>query len=222
MVGEWKVMKNTIGKEERSFRAFIEVMVVLLVMVSLIAINKSLAGLAGIVPVIYFLIERRVRRRNHNKTYTFLMDLKKNWYWILLVAVGFQTLDLFVFTLYLPEMMEHIALRTPLLNENLSIKLMITILIAALGEEIAFRGLIQARFSWYLKPYVSIPLTSIIFALMHLSDGNALIVTMDMASVFLDSIVFGIIYYRTQNIWMSWIAHAAANIVAFLYLTYLL
>jgi len=213
-------MKNSIEKEGRSFRAFIEVMVVLLVMVSLIAIDRSLAALAGIVPVVYFLIERRARRRN-NRTNTFLSNLKQNWYWILLVAVGFQSLDLFVFTHYLPEMTEHITLRAPLLNEGLSFKLIITILIAALGEEIAFRGLIQDRFSWYMKPYVSIPLTSIIFALMHLSNGNALIVSIDMTSVFLDSIVFGIIYYRTQNIWMSWIAHAAANLVAFLYLTYL-
>ncbi|WP_411835303.1 CPBP family glutamic-type intramembrane protease [Paenibacillus barengoltzii] len=34
----------------------------------------------------------------------------------------------------------------------------------------------------------------------------------------LDSLVFGIIYYQTRNVWVSWLAHFAANLLAYFYI----
>lgn len=205
--------------EKRSLRAFIEVMVILFVMIAITIIDKRLAGVASILPIIYFIIESIVRRRNNSRITTLLSDLKRSWYWILIVTVGFQTLYMLLFINVFPEMTEHLTARVPLLEESISLKILITFLIAALGEEIVFRGLFQERFSWYMKRYIAIPLTSTIFALMHFSDGDALIVGLDMTTIFLDSVIFGIIYYRTKNIMVCWFAHAAANIIAFLYIT---
>ncbi|MFL0554903.1 MULTISPECIES: CPBP family intramembrane glutamic endopeptidase [Paenibacillus] len=81
-----------------------------------------------------------------------------------------------------------------------------------------FRGLLQERLNWYVKPYFAIPLTSMIFALMHVSQGSVQIVSIDLISVFLDSLVFGIIYYQTRNVWVSWLAHFAANLLAYFYI----
>ncbi|MEC2345418.1 hypothetical protein P9H28_15150 [Paenibacillus barengoltzii] len=47
--------------------------------------------------------------------------------------------------------------------------------------------MLQERLSWYVKPYFAIPLTSMIFALMHVSQGSVQIVSIDLISVFLDS-----------------------------------
>jgi len=210
---------NQIPSQERSIRSVIEVIVMFAMMAALLAVDKRLATLAGIIPIIYFFVEMRVRKRKLKGPETFVSDLMKSWYWIIIVAIGIQTLDAFIFHRFFPEMAEHLKARTPMLEEGFDINLLIKFAILAFGEEIAFRGVLQERFSWYLKPYFAIPLTSAVFALMHLSQGSALIVGLDLASVFVDSLVFGLIYHRTKNVWVSWVAHFAANIVAYFYIT---
>jgi membrane protease YdiL (CAAX protease family) len=187
-------------------------------MVALLPINKGWATIAGLIPIVYYFAEGRIRQRRLLGPNALFAGLKRSWYWILLVAIGMQTLDAYVFQAFFPEMAEHLKARAPMLNEGVDASLLIQFFVAALGEEIAFRGVLQERLSWYLKPYLAIPLTSLLFALMHLSQGDALIVGLDLASVFLDSLVFGIIYHRTKNVWVSGVAHLAANLAAYFYI----
>jgi hypothetical protein len=45
---------------------------------------------------------------------------------------------------------------------------------------------------------------------MHFSIGPALIVIFDLLSVFIDSTFFGIIFQRSHNVFVAWIAHFLA------------
>jgi membrane protease YdiL (CAAX protease family) len=95
-------------------------------------------------------------------------------------------------------------------------QLVLAILIAPLGEEISFRGLFQERLGWFMPTWVAIGVTSLLFALMHLSYGPADVVFWDLFSVFVDSLFFGIIYAKTKNILVSYIAHLLADVIGML------
>jgi membrane protease YdiL (CAAX protease family) len=209
---------NLVTNQERNTRSLIEVMAMFAIMAVLLAIDKGLATLAGFIPIVYFFVEGRIRKRHLPGPNRLIAGLKRSWYWIVLVAIGLQTLDAYVFHAYFPEMAAHLKARAPVLESGLDVQLLITFLVAALGEEIAFRGVLQERLGWYLRPYFAIPLASLLFALMHLSEGDALIVGLDLTSVFVDSLVFGIIYHQTKNVWVSGLAHLAANLVAYFYI----
>ncbi|GFN31381.1 CPBP family intramembrane glutamic endopeptidase [Paenibacillus xylaniclasticus] len=211
-------MMNEMTSPNRSKRSFIEVLIIFVIMIVLMAIDKNLSVVAGIIPIVYFFVDIRLRNRKAAGPEALLSGIKKSWYWIVIVVFGLQTFDYVIFDNFFPEMMEHLKARAPMLEQGFDISLLLTFLIAAFGEEVAFRGLLQERLSWYAKPYIAIPLTSVIFALMHLSHGSVQIVSLDLASVFVDSLVFGVIYYKTRNIWVSWLAHFAANLVAYFYI----
>ena len=40
-----------------------------------------------------------------------------------------------------------------------------------------------------------------------------MIVFIDLASVFVDSMIYGVIFLRSRNVFVSWIAHFLADIV---------
>ncbi len=53
---------------------------------------------------------------------------------------------------------------------------------------------------------------------MHFAAGPTLIVIIDLFSVFIDSIIFGIIFQRSHNVLVAWIAHFLGDIVGLIFL----
>lgn len=90
----------------------------------------------------------------------------------------------------------------------------ITITIGTFLEEIIFRGFVQERLGWFTDVPIAIMISSILFAFMHYSSGDFNIVIFDIITLFIDSILFGIIYAKTKNVFTSWIAHYLCDIVA--------
>ncbi|WP_274365643.1 CPBP family intramembrane glutamic endopeptidase [Paenibacillus thermotolerans] len=194
-------------------RAFFEVLLILFVMFILTWSNKQLALIAAIIPIVYFFVEHNIRGGDNARIKGLWSDIRQNWHWFGLVVV-LQVLYTVTFKTFLPEVFDHLHARVPLIQNGLNFNVVVALLFAAYGEEIAFRGLFQERFAWYMRPAAAIVVTSLLFALIHLSEGGPLVVGADLTTVFLDSVVFGIIYYRTRNIFAGWIAHFAANVVA--------
>lgn len=105
----------------------------------------------------------------------------------------------------------------------------------ALWEEILFRGYIQnvfyeffntisifkfklkgrvnltKKFSFSTAGILAIVFTSLLFVFPHYPTINPLTYKLRFLNIFLTSIVFGIIYQRTKNIWYSSFAHAWFN-----------
>lgn len=211
-----EVQMKTILFEKRPFLEMVILVVAMLVSSFFI---PQIKGLVSILPIVYFLIERMARKRTRESIgfnqKNILSDLKQSWSLVILVGVILQVIYFLLYKDIFPEVLDHVLERADFIKA-INGKLIFSLLILALGEEITFRGLVQARLNWLIKPVYSILLSSIIFTLMHISIGNFIVVLIDLITVFIDSIVFGIIFHKTKNIYISWIAHASANIVAVL------
>ncbi|MFN8486188.1 MAG: CPBP family intramembrane glutamic endopeptidase [Caldilineaceae bacterium] len=83
-----------------------------------------------------------------------------------------------------------------------------------LTQELVFRALFQNRLSAFVSPGAAIVLAALAFALAHYSPGPALVIFVDLLSVFVDGVIYGIIYQRSRNIFVSWIPHFLGDVVA--------
>ncbi|SDT56505.1 Membrane protease YdiL, CAAX protease family [Paenibacillaceae bacterium GAS479] len=198
-------------------RPLLEMIALILLMIGGMLLAPQLKTLFSLLPIVYFLVERRVRKREREeigfKFKSISRDFKEVWYFVFIVGFVLQLFYLYVFKNYFPEVMIHVQERASFI-QSFDGKLLISLLVLALGEEIVFRGLIQGRLQWIVKPLPAILISSFIFALMHITSGNLLVTSLDLTTVFIDSVFFGIIFYKTKNIYVSWLAHAIANIVA--------
>jgi membrane protease YdiL (CAAX protease family) len=134
-------------------------------------------------------------------------------HWIIAVGVIAQFIVITIAKYFVPGFFEHVKARIPLMNISKIIPLLIMILILTFAEEIVYRGFFQERISWFIKPSYAIVLLSIVFGMMHYSSGYIPIVIYDIGTVFIDSIIYGIIFNRTKNIFASWIGHLLADLV---------
>ena len=87
-----------------------------------------------------------------------------------------------------------------------------------LAEELTFRSLIQGRLTPFIGKTYAILLASLLFGIAHFSPGAFLIVFLDVASIFIDSILYGIIYARSHNLIVTWCAHLLGDILGMLFL----
>lgn len=187
----------------------------ILIVISLLFYSNTLVQL---IPVVYFFVERRIRKRTWSeigfKFRNTFSDIKANWYWIAIIVMGIQILIIIEGKFLFPDYVTHIKERVPMVISISTLpSIIITLTIGTFLEEIIYRSLFQERLSWFIKPKFAIVLTSIIFALVHFSKGSLLIVSFDMLGIFIDSLIYGIIYNKTKNIFASWITHYLADIV---------
>ena len=86
---------------------------------------------------------------------------------------------------------------------------------SVLGEEIEFRAFFvgkgMKRFSFWPAAIVG----AVVFAAAHYSAGAAGIVARDMTGIFIDAILFAILYRKTGNCLISFVPHFASNMLGF-------
>ena len=194
-----------------------EILLVMAVSLGIGLVSPGLKILGILIPVLYMIIEGRFRRRswaeNGFNLKAFPRDLVRSLGWVLLVGGVTQALSVFGAYYLLPEYSAHVIARLPLDVHALSVALVISLLIGTLGEEIIYRTFFQNRISAFLSSAAAIGLSSLVFALMHYTQGPFLIVFVDLALIFVDSLIYGIIFARTKNIFVSWTAHFLADVV---------
>jgi len=122
----------------------------------------------------------------------------------------------------LPDYIEHVVTRSGvMLNVSMLPILMVQLLIFALIEEIAWRGFFQKHLQSHLSVLPAIVITSVLFSLGHLSTGPLVIVAYDLLFVFVNSLIYGFIFSKTNNVWMSTVSHFIANTFAVIILFFL-
>ena len=88
-------------------------------------------------------------------------------------------------------------------------------IVSVLGEEIEFRAFFvgkgMKRFSFWPAAIVG----AVVFAAAHYSAGAAGIVARDMTGIFIDAILFAILYRKTGNCLISFIPHFVSNMLGF-------
>ena len=88
-------------------------------------------------------------------------------------------------------------------------------IVSVLGEEIEFRAFFvgkgMKRFSFWPVAIAG----AVLFAAAHYASGPAGIVAWDLAGIFIDAILFAILYRRTGNCLISFIPHFLNNTIGF-------
>lgn len=217
---EIKTQEKAAAEVDFTKRENIELYIIIGLMIVSVLFIPVLKGIMAIAPIVYFLVERKVRKRTKEeigfRTANFSEKMKQSWMLILFVGTVMQLFYLFSYQNFFPQVLEHVLGRVPLDFSDLNPILFLSIVLLAFGEEIVFRGLIQARLSKLMPVWVAILVTSLLFAVMHIATGETTVVMVDLMSVFIDSVLFGIIFAKTRSIYIATLAHILANSVALL------
>lgn len=121
---------------------------------------------------------------------------------------------------FLPEYGEFLRARVEqMLDPSQIPNTVISLVVLALGEEIAWRAFFQKQTTKLMGFVPSLLATSALFALGHFTAGKPVIVAYDLAGVFINAVFYGLVFKRTDNAWCSWLSHFLANVsgVALMY-----
>ncbi len=134
--------------------------------------------------------------------------------WLILLPVVSGVVAVLLSKLVMPAFYIHVLERTkPILIFNKLPLLIVQLLILSLAEEVVFRGVLQARISTWIRPAYAIAAASFFFSIAHYSSGAINIVLYDLFFIFVDSILYGIIFEKTKSVWACWSSHFLANAV---------
>ena len=147
----------------------------------------------------------------------FFSDLKKPWV---------VPLILFMLVLSLAEILlskavfgsayiDHVLGRIDVPGLDQLPLLLFSQIVSVLGEEIEFRAFFvgkgMKRFSFWPTAIAG----AVLFAAAHYAAGPAGIVARDLAGIFIDAILFAILYRRTGNCLVSFVPHFLNNMIGF-------
>lgn len=136
---------------------------------------------------------------------------KKIWFWILLPLI-MDAVCIIIAKLFLPEYIEYEILRAGgFVAIELSISSFFLFLVFALGEEIAWRAFFQKQLNKALPIIPVLLFSSLLFTLGHFEKGNAVVVLYGLLFTFINSILYGVVFYKSNNAWISTISHFIAN-----------
>jgi len=199
-------------------RILLETLIVTVVSFCGILLLPQLKLVFSLLPIAYLLIERRIRHRTWAdlgfRFNTFWADLRANWFWFVLVGIISQPVWFLLERAIAPEIVSHIVERLPFPPTAGGLLVYaLPLAIVLIGEELTHRTLIQGR----LTPFIGIPaaiaVASLIFGLSHYSAGPFLIVALDISSIVFDSVLFGIIYARSNNLIVVWAVHLLGDML---------
>lgn len=203
-------------------------MLIMAVFSLLSVLGFSIAGISIIVGVVFFFIKNILDKDNINydelniKMLITNLKTKTIWIWVLLPLV-MNIICLFVAKLFLPEYIKHLFSRTEIvISFNKIIVFAVQLAVMAIGEEIAWRAFFQKQLNRSLSKIPTILITAIIFTLGHISVGGIGIVIYDLFFILINSIIYGVIFYKTNNALVSGLSHFIANLFAVIVIPYLL
>ena len=109
--------------------------------------------------------------------------------------------------------MTHLKGRTGFLSFDALVVLVVQLMISALGEEIAWRAFFQKQTSKMIPFIPSLIISSALFSLCHFTPASVAVVVYDLIFIFINAVIYGLIFRRTDNACVSAIAHFLANML---------
>lgn len=210
--------KHSIKMDKSTVFTFTGLAAMILLTVTKVVPSSTIAGYAVFVGIAFFFIVEAAAKTKGAESglrfNTILADLKKPGVvlWVLLpVASAVATLILGNL-IFQGEFVSHVMGRTGSILSFDKIPLLIgQVILAALGEEIAFRGFFVGRAMKLFPFWLCAVISSIVFAAGHIAVGNAGLVFYDVATIFVDSIFYAMVYRKTGNCLISTISHILSN-----------
>lgn len=203
---------------------------VVLVVIALVSLSNlfgiSAAGLSVILGVIGLFVFKRVEKLSFDDVglgSRSIKSIRRPIVGLLMVMPTIMNfLVIFLSKFILPDYVDHVVSRSEgMLSVSVLPLLMLQLAVFALGEEIAWRAFFQKQLQKFLPFALTLVASSILFALGHLTSGNLMIVIYDLVFVFVNSLFYGMIFQKTNSIWLSACAHFIANTFAVIILFFL-
>jgi membrane protease YdiL (CAAX protease family) len=190
--------------------------------------GMNIAGFAVYLGVAAFFVNKIIEKQPYEGSGLDIKAIGKNlsqksiWFWIALPVVGEFT-SATLSKLVLPEYITYTLDRTAGFISFTNLPLMLVeVVVLALGEEIAWRAFFQKQAIKKLPLAAVLAASSVLFAIGHVSPGPAIVVAYNIFFVCVNSVFYGIIAYKSDNAWVSTIAHVAANLFGLVYLPLLI
>ncbi|MPM15457.1 hypothetical protein SDC9_61828 [bioreactor metagenome] len=184
--------------------------------------GAKLSGLSVILGLVYFFVQKRVRKLSPAESGLSIRAIpsafskKAIFLWIALPLAA-DVFSVLLSKWVAPDYLNHVFARsTGIISYDDIAKLLLQVIVLALGEEIAFRVFFQGTLSRYLPAAPAILITSVFFALSHLTFDSPFIMVYDLTFVFLNSVLYGIVFHKTKNGFISTFAHILSNLFGIL------
>jgi uncharacterized protein len=187
----------------------------------------KIAGVSVIIGIVFFFVNKAYEKLTFENSGLDMKAIRTNfkdrkiWLWVVLPLI-MDAVSISIAKIFLPEYIEHVLGRTEIFISFDKVVLMIfQLAVLALGEEIAWRAFFQKQLN---KAFSIIPvllISSVLFAIGHFNPGNVTIVIYDIFFIFINSILYGIIFYKSKNAWISAISHFGANLFSVIVLVFL-
>jgi membrane protease YdiL (CAAX protease family) len=203
----------------------IMIIMVILSFTNLFGLNIS--GASIILGVVFFFINKFLDKQpmrgsglDIKAIGTNLKD-RKIWFWIALPLI----MDVASFSIsksFLPEYIKYETARAgSFVPIEISVLSVLQFLVFALGEEIAWRAFFQKQLNKALPIIPVLLFSSFLFTLGHFKAGNTAVVVYGLFFTFINSILYGVVFHKTKNAWVSTISHFTANILSVILYVYL-
>ena len=195
--------------------------IMILLTVTKVAPSSKIAGYSVFVGIAFFFITEAAAKTRDSQSglrfNTIVADLKKPGViiWLLLPGVSGIVTLVAGNLIFSGAFVDHVMGRTAsVLSFDKAALLTVQVIIAAFGEEIAYRGFLLGKgmklFPFWLCALVS----SVVFAAGHIAEGNIGLVAYDVTTIFIDSLIFSVIYHKSGNCVISTFSHILGNSIA--------
>lgn len=199
----------------------IGLIVMILLTITKVVPSSQIAGYAVFVGVAFFFIVEASAKSQGSESglrfTTVLTDIKKPGVllWLPLPVVSAIVTFIVGNLIFSGEYVSHVLGRTSAMLSFDKIPLLIgQLVIAALGEEIAFRGFFVGKAMKLFPFWLCAVVSSVVFAAGHIAAGASGLVFYDVATIFIDSIIYTIVYRKSGNCLISTISHLFSNATA--------
>lgn len=200
------------------------IIVMILLAVTKVVPSSQIAGYSVFVGIAFFFITEAAAKTGGDQSglrfhtfHTIVADLKKPGvvFWLLLPVVSGLAALVVGKLLFSGKFVAHVLGRTgSILSFDKPVLLIGQVVLAAFGEEIAYRGFFFGKGVKLFPVWVCAVVSSAVFAAGHIAPGDLRIVVYDIAGVFIDSLIFSVIYHKTGNCVISTFSHILGNAIS--------
>ena len=113
---------------------------------------------------------------------------------------------------------EHVTGRASFMTSTNVLAVVLNQVFVVLGEEIGFRGFLVGKGEKILSFRMAALVSAVLFAAAHYAPGNGIIVAWDLGEIFLDAILFAMLYQRSGNCLITCIPHFCGNMLGYILL----
>ena len=214
--------KQITGNNKRSaVLTLIGITVMILLTFTKVVPSSNIAGYSVFVGIAFFFIIEAVAKTPDAESglrfSTIVEDIKKPSVivWMLLPSLSGIVTLVVGNLIFSGEFVAHVMGRTSSILSFDKIALLIgQVIIAAFGEEIAYRGFFLGKGMKIFPFWFCAVVSSLAFAAGHIATGDMGIVVYDIAAVFIDSLIFSVIYHKSGNCVISTFSHILGNAIS--------